>query len=96
MAIYSGESVAVQVKLEDYLGNPLIGGDLTSVVGEVFDGETSVVEEFDFVYSDAGGASWVGEFDTDGVDSGNYKLKVTVTAIDGSQNWEYSTINLRP
>lgn len=98
MAFYNGETFIVQVELKDYLGDLLIGGDLSSVVGTIYesDGETVAVPTFSFVYSDERGRCWVGEFDTDGVPYGKYKLKVLVTAKDGSQNWEYSTLTLRP
>ena len=96
MAMYNGETFIVKVELEDYLGDVLIGGDLASLIGTLYtpEGVDEVISPFEFVFSDAG--AWIGEFSTVGVAPGNYRLKVTVTATDGSKNWEYSTLNIRP
>ena len=100
MTLYAGETVVV-THTASFEGIALDNTDVTSVNVIVYNSDLEeVISEVAMTWS-ALNSRWEYQWDTtDGAStpaalpSGTYRAKVTVTGIDGSENWEYKRIRL--
>lgn len=94
MTTYAGEGYTINSVPKDHDGEPLTADQISGVVVDIYNpSRERVVADAAMTYN-ADDELWFYRWNTEGSAPGTYKIKVTVTGIDGVPNWEWIKFRL--